>query len=85
MTIYLLSPLDIIPWTQPAPAFSPLRQKFSGPCIRPPFNIKAPLRAKDFEKIGVARTSYHSPALAEQVVNSQPPDCPLSSTGSPWV
>lgn len=43
--------------------FQDFWRKSSGPCIRPPFNIKAPLRAKDFEKIGVAWTSYRSPAL----------------------
>ncbi|XP_042123869.1 putative 2-oxo-4-hydroxy-4-carboxy-5-ureidoimidazoline decarboxylase [Peromyscus maniculatus bairdii] len=54
--------MDALPRSERSP-FQDFWRKSSGPCIRPPFNIKAPLRAKDFEKIGVAWTSYRSPAL----------------------
>ena len=63
------SPVDVIPLDPPRP--SPLKQnkpilwllqEVFGPSCPALFDIKAPLRAKDFEKIRNARSPYRVPA-----------------------
>jgi hypothetical protein len=64
-TLWMLSPgptplLAVLLWSRT----KPLLQEVFGPSCPAPFNIKAPLRAKDFEKIGKAQAPYHVPALS---------------------